>query len=85
MVLQRRVGHRIEPAKVRPRQPHLPVQELGRGQELHVALPRRADDEVSLDVAKLHCDLLAICMASGILSAATLQIGDIWEGIVWPR
>ncbi|MEO0606162.1 MAG: DUF1552 domain-containing protein [Myxococcota bacterium] len=37
---------------------------------------RYADDPVSLDVARLHCDLLALCMSSGVIRAATLQIGD---------
>jgi len=37
---------------------------------------RYADDSVSLDVAKLHMDLLALCMVSGVITAGTLQIGD---------
>ena len=37
---------------------------------------RSSDDSVSLDVARLHCDLLALCMSAGIITAATLQIGD---------
>ncbi len=37
---------------------------------------RYADDEVSLEVARLHCDLLALCASTGIINAATLQVGD---------
>jgi len=37
---------------------------------------RSADDEVSLEVAKLHCDLLALVMSAGMVTAATLQVGD---------
>ena len=37
---------------------------------------RSADDEVSLDVARLHCDLIALVLASDQARAVTLQIGD---------
>jgi hypothetical protein len=37
---------------------------------------RSTDDSVSLEVATLHCDLLALVMSAGLVTAATLQIGD---------
>jgi hypothetical protein len=35
-----------------------------------------AEDEVSLDVARLHCDLIALVLGCGQATAVTLQIGD---------
>jgi hypothetical protein len=37
---------------------------------------RSADDAVSLDVARLHCDLIALVLGCGQARAVTLQIGD---------
>jgi hypothetical protein len=37
---------------------------------------RSAEDEVSLDVARLHCDLIALVLACDQARAVTLQIGD---------
>jgi hypothetical protein len=37
---------------------------------------RSEEDEVVLDVAKLHCDLVALVFATDMARAATLQMGD---------
>ncbi len=37
---------------------------------------KSAEDSVSLDVARLHCDLIALVLNCGQARAATLQIGD---------
>lgn len=53
---------------------------------------RSADDDVSLDVARLHCDLIALVLACDRARAVTLQIGDrldrchyTWNGFVLPQ
>ena len=40
------------------------------------AVGKSALDAYSLDVARLHCELIALVLASGRASAVTLQIGD---------
>ncbi len=45
-------------------------------QQMITLTGRSSDDTVSLDVAKLHLDLLALCMSTGLITAGTLQIGD---------
>lgn len=47
-----------------------------RWREMKELAGRYSDDPVALDVARPHCDLLALSMASGVITAGTLQIGD---------